>query len=174
MYSVSKIRGKPTCDFLDWRCYIHTVVFGLTGLGKQCRPISDSLIRVFTVCNSLCIFWMHYSKKKPSCSTFMVITAKFRVSDILRFLRYIRSLHSHDILYMILCRSGRGAVFSVLVLQSWGRWIDPPLLQSFGWYFKPRSRLHDLVVSGTLNLKLHSTPYLSLYPFYNIDIKHTK
>ena len=48
-------------------------------------------------------------------------------------------------------RSGHGAVVSVLSLQSWGRWFDPLLLQSFGWDFKPRSRLHDLVVSGTLN-----------------------
>ena len=26
--------------------------------------------RVYTVCDSLCIFWMHYSKETPSCSTF--------------------------------------------------------------------------------------------------------
>ena len=50
--------------------------------GKQCRPRSDcsyrsSLIRVYTVCNSLCIFWMHYSKEMPSCSTFRVITTNF-------------------------------------------------------------------------------------------------
>ena len=48
----------------------------------------SSLIRVYTVCNSLCIFWLHYSKEKPSCSTFRVITANFRVSEILGFLRY--------------------------------------------------------------------------------------
>ena len=42
------------------------------------------------------------------------------------------------------------SVVSVLVLQSWGTWFDP-LLQSFGWNFKLRSRLHHLVVSGTLN-----------------------
>ena len=47
----------------------------------------SSLIRVYPVCNSLCIFWMHYSKEKPSCSTFRVITANFRVSEILGFLR---------------------------------------------------------------------------------------
>ena len=35
---------------------------------------------------------MHYSKEKPSCSTFRVITANFRVSEILGFLRY----HSND------------------------------------------------------------------------------
>ena len=48
-------------------------------------------------------------------------------------------------------RSWRGAVVNMLVLQSWGRWFDPMLLQSFGWDFKPRSRRHGLVVSGTLN-----------------------
>ena len=47
-----------------------------------------SLIRVYTVCNSLCIFWMHYSKETPSYSTFRVIIANFRVSQILVFLRY--------------------------------------------------------------------------------------
>ena len=43
-----------------------------------------SLIRVYTVCSSLCIFWMHYSKKTPSCSTFRVITINFpnpKISD---------------------------------------------------------------------------------------------
>ena len=53
------------------------------------------------------------------------------------------------------------AVAQWLILQSWGRWFDPPLLQSFGWDFKPRSRLSDLVVGGTLNSKLHSTPRLN-------------
>ena len=52
---------------------------------------------------------------------------------------------------IILLIVGRGAVVNVLVLHSWCRWFDPPLLQSFGWNFKPSSRLHDLVVSGTLN-----------------------
>ena len=36
-------------------------------------------------------FWTHYSKEKPSCSTFGVITANFRVSEILGFLRYVNS-----------------------------------------------------------------------------------
>ena len=58
----------------------------------QTAPRSSSLIRVYAVCNSLCIFWMHYSKEKPSCSTFRVITADFRVSEILGFLRYFTGL----------------------------------------------------------------------------------
>ena len=34
----------------------------------------SSLIRVYAVCNSLYIFWKHYSKEKSSLSTFRVIT----------------------------------------------------------------------------------------------------
>ena len=51
-----------------------------------------SLIRVYTVCNSGCIFWMHYSEEKSSCSTFGVITANvlgvrnFRIFTVLLFM----------------------------------------------------------------------------------------
>ena len=38
-----------------------------------------------------------------------------------------------------------------------GRRFDPPLLQSFGWDFKPKSRLHDLVVSGALTKNTTTT-----------------
>ena len=33
------------------------------------------LIRVYTVCHSVCIFWMHYSMVKPPCSNFRGIKA---------------------------------------------------------------------------------------------------
>ena len=49
---------------------------------------SGSTLFAKTVCNSLCIFWMHYSKEKPSCSTYRVITANFRMSEALGFLQY--------------------------------------------------------------------------------------
>ena len=49
----------------------------------------SSLISVYTVCNSLCIFWMHYSKETPSCSIFRVITENFRVFELSGFLRYL-------------------------------------------------------------------------------------
>ena len=52
-------------------------------------------------------------------------------------------------------RIGRGEVVRVLALQFKGIWFDPQLLQSFGWDYKPRSRLHDLVISGLLNPKHH-------------------
>ena len=56
------------------------------------------LIRVYTVCNSLCIFWMHYSKEKPSCSTFRVIIAIFRVSEICYCVHYV-CYYTHYVCY---------------------------------------------------------------------------
>ena len=47
----------------------------------------SGLIRVYTVCNSGCIFWVHYSLVKPSCSNFRVIKANFGMSEYLGFLR---------------------------------------------------------------------------------------
>ena len=46
---------------------------GQIGLSKQCRPRSDcsswsSLIRVFSVCYSVCIFWTQYCTVKSICS----------------------------------------------------------------------------------------------------------
>ena len=67
----------------------------------QIRLLRSSLIRVYTVCNSLCIFWMHYSKQKPSCSTFRAITANFRVSKMLGFLRYNPELSEYVDWYTI-------------------------------------------------------------------------
>ena len=45
---------------------------------------APSLIRVYIVCNSGCIFWVHYSLVKPSCSNFRMITANFWGVRILR------------------------------------------------------------------------------------------
>ena len=48
---------------------------------SACRPRSDcslsSLIRVYTVCHSVCIFWTLYCMVKPPCSNFRIITAIF-------------------------------------------------------------------------------------------------
>ena len=51
------------------------LIFGQIGLGKHCRPRSDcswrsSLIRVFTVCYTICIFLMKYPKVWPTCLNF--------------------------------------------------------------------------------------------------------
>ena len=46
------------------------------GLDKQCRPrfSRNSLIRVYTVCHSVCIVWTHYSMVESHSSNFRVIT----------------------------------------------------------------------------------------------------
>ena len=52
------------------------------------------LLRVYTVYNYLCIFWMHYSKETPSCLTFRVITTNvlgvrmFRKFTVFKCLNY--------------------------------------------------------------------------------------
>ena len=53
------------------------------------QPEQSSLLRVYTVCNSVCIFWMHYSMVKPLCLNFMVITANIWVSEYLGILQYV-------------------------------------------------------------------------------------
>ena len=60
---------------------IHQMILDVrqTGLGKPCRPRSDyswrsSLIRVYTVCNSICIFWTHKGMVKQHGSNFSKVT----------------------------------------------------------------------------------------------------
>ena len=54
-------------------CFFHDKIFerGQTGLGRQSdtdHSALSSLIRTFTVCNSICIFRTHYCIAKPDCS----------------------------------------------------------------------------------------------------------
>ena len=100
----TELFGTPERMMMIWLFYEHFNKFRYRNIPKfsdrqvwansvdpdQTAP--RSLIRVYTVCNSLCIFWMHYSTEKSYCSTFRVITANFRVSEILRFLRFIRTM----------------------------------------------------------------------------------
>ena len=58
--------------WMEFNLLLWSLVYGQTGLGKQCRPRSDcfrrtSLIRVRTVCHSayMFMFWTHISLMKP-------------------------------------------------------------------------------------------------------------
>ena len=62
-----------------------SLVFGQIGLGKQYGP---SLIRVHTVCHSVCICWTYYFMIEPHCSNFKMITAICWVSEYLGLLQY--------------------------------------------------------------------------------------
>ena len=53
------------------------------GLAKQLLTLRSSLIRVYTIYQSVCIFWMHYSMLK-SCSNFMIY-AFFQYPNVLDF-----------------------------------------------------------------------------------------
>ena len=82
------------CTVIDTHCTIMILSFRTDGPGqtvqtqiewqKKCGSGSTLFF-----CNSLCIFWMHYSKVKPPCSTFRVITANIRVSEFLGILWYV-------------------------------------------------------------------------------------
>ena len=43
----------------------------------QTAPLGSSLIRVYTVCHSVCIVWTHYSMVEPQSSNFRGITTMF-------------------------------------------------------------------------------------------------
>ena len=88
----------------------------------RCRQTVQTqiiLLRVYTVCNSLFIFWMHNSKETPSCSTFRVITIHFRVSEILGFLRYssCRSLIGGQTIVRNKVRPGRHSVWDFIFMK---------------------------------------------------------
>ena len=79
--------GKSlTMHIIDLVLIIYTVMT-LSFLGKQCRP-RRSLIRVYTVCPSICIIWIHYSMVEPHSSNFIVITTNVLGSEYLGNLRY--------------------------------------------------------------------------------------
>ena len=70
---------------------------------KQCRPERSSLIRVYTVCHSICILCTHYTMVKPHSSHFRIITAIFldvwifqiftvNLLTVEPVMRYLRSL----------------------------------------------------------------------------------
>ena len=70
--------------------------------GQTMQTQRSSLIRVYTVCHSIYIFWMHYFMIKQPRSNFRVITAIFRVSEYLGVLRYLcdsRSIKTNLSLY---------------------------------------------------------------------------
>ena len=48
------------------------------------NSVDPDLIRVYTVCHSVCIYWMHYSVVRLPCSSFRVVTANFLYVRIFR------------------------------------------------------------------------------------------
>ena len=54
--------------------------------------VEEQSDQVYTVCHSVCIFWMHYSMVKQPCSNFWMITANFGMSEPWGVLRYSQNI----------------------------------------------------------------------------------
>ena len=67
---------QKACTFV---MYVDTIMIlsFRTDRSGQTVQTQIRLIRVYTICNSGCIFWVHYSLVKPSGWNFRVITANF-------------------------------------------------------------------------------------------------
>ena len=76
------------CKFNSTNNTIIILSFRTDRSGKTVQTQS-SLIRVCTVCLSICIFWAHHFMVKPPGSNFRVITAKFLGVLIFRFFMVI-------------------------------------------------------------------------------------
>ena len=70
----SLLYGKAIVMILSFR----------TDRSRQTVQTQISLIRVYIVCNSLCIFWVHHSTVNRPCSNLRVITANFSGVQIFR------------------------------------------------------------------------------------------
>ena len=67
--------------------------------------IRSSLIRVYTVCHCVCIFWTHYSIVKPCCSNFRMITANFSGVQIFRSFTVVMRFYSNIVVLLYDCRT---------------------------------------------------------------------
>ena len=65
-----------------WDCLTHVPM--TSSVERTDLDFKISVALVYTVCNSLCIFWMHYSKEMPSYSNFRVITTNYLSVRIFR------------------------------------------------------------------------------------------
>ena len=67
-----------------WKLSHKSTIMILSFRTDRSMQIVQTQIRVYTVCHSVCSFRTHYTKVKPLCSTFRVITANFSVVRIFR------------------------------------------------------------------------------------------
>ena len=98
--------SSPTCYLLlttpRW-CYCRgllycSLVFRTDRSGQTVQTqIRLLLIRVYTVCCFVYIFWTHFSMVKPRCSNFRMITTILSMSEFFGFLRYH---HCHCLLVL--------------------------------------------------------------------------
>ena len=78
-------------------CYHTGHVFRQIGLGKQCKP--SSLIRVYTVCNSICIFLTKNPKIWLLYLNLGILQQSFVASENLGTLRYSEAFYNEVDVY---------------------------------------------------------------------------
>ena len=81
MYLCAFIENCKASWGFKYTVFSHTVMFLSFRTDRSGQTVQTQIrlpLRVYTICTSLCIFWKHYSKEKPSCVTFTVITEIFR------------------------------------------------------------------------------------------------
>ena len=86
IYHTELEKYEQVKETLSW-CGEATVMILSFRTDPPGQTVQTHQIRVYTVCNSVCTFWMkkmHYTMVKPFCSNFRVITAKFSGIQIIR------------------------------------------------------------------------------------------
>ena len=111
---------------------------GFTGLSKQYRSNyswRSSLIRVYTVCQSVSIFWMYHSYGKTILLNFRIITAIFSCVWTFRCLQYFTLKDSSR---WSIWHSDRGYI------QLWGWYVCGSWYRSYTIRFRPETYLVSL------------------------------
>ena len=125
----------------------------------QTQTRLSSLIRIYTVCHSVCIVWTHYSMVEPHSSNFSVIRTNFWGVRIFR--KFMVTLAEHNEgLWLRACRRWSGApewyspcrtfivpeaqaviAFSALnscsVITRWNMWVILVVAESEYWQRLP-------------------------------------
>ena len=136
----------------------------------------SSLIRVYTVCHSVCIFWTNYPVVKRYCSNFRIITANFLSGRIFRSFTVVKidcfSIFSKFVVFSCLL------VFSLLFslrldnTVTWSYWliflpiwiwkglvIVGAIIGSYVWFRNPQYRYvkrnNLMIIQGQLSLFLY-------------------
>ena len=80
--SVKKTR-EPETFMVDYTFYYHNFP-KFSDRQVWANSVDPGLIRVYTVCHSVCIVWTHYSILEPHSSNFRMITTNFLGAQIFR------------------------------------------------------------------------------------------
>ena len=174
----------------------------MPGQTVQTQISSCSLIRVYTICHSICIVWTHYSMVEPHSSNFRVITTNFLGVQIFRKFTVILKLSRvteflictsqpfeppHDKTNKMACASSEDSAWASAqsdqsLLSTWRKlgslathWVHGEDFDQTGW-------VHRLIwdFAGCINILLVLSwgssfsymPYLTLWDKISQNLAH--